>query len=146
MQKLDFKSPVDVETPTIPLKSLPDILETKVIREKLEVPKYQCCSFGVCGDCESSNRYPVLFLHGHSFAETSFPEYNIQAFTKMAKSLEAHSIITPGTYEGRWTAYYVEVLFENGRKSGKIKLDGGVRGFNIECKVLVDDDGYLHVK
>lgn len=64
----------------------------------------------------------------------------------MAKSLEAHPIIFPGTYKGLWSAYYVEVLFENGRKSEKIKLDGGVRGINIDCKVTVDEDGYLHVK
>lgn len=64
----------------------------------------------------------------------------------MAKSLEAYPIITPGTYNGLWSAYFVEVLFENGRKSQKIKLDGGVRGVNCKCTVKVDEDGYLHVR
>lgn len=62
-----------------------------------------------------------------------------------AKSLEAYPIIKPGTYDGLWSAYFVEVLFENGRKSEKIELDQGVRGINCKCIVEVDNDGYLKV-
>lgn len=63
----------------------------------------------------------------------------------MAKSLEKHPIITSGKYAGLWSAYFVEVLFENGRKSEAIKLDGGVRGVNCKCEVVVDEEGWLHV-
>ena len=63
----------------------------------------------------------------------------------MAKSLVKEPMIIPGEYDGLWSAYYVEVLFKNGNKSPKIKLDEGVRGVNCECKVIVDEDGWLYV-
>jgi hypothetical protein len=64
----------------------------------------------------------------------------------MAKSLEAYPIIRPGIYDGLWSAYFVEIIFENGKKSKKIELDGGVRGVNCKCIVEVKEDGYLYVK
>ena len=64
----------------------------------------------------------------------------------MAKSLEQHPIIQPNTYKGLWSAYYVVIIFENKRKSEKIKLDNGVRGVNIDCEVIVDSDGWVHVE
>lgn len=63
-----------------------------------------------------------------------------------AKSLEKYPIIKPGTYPGLWSAYYVEVLFENGKRSDKIKLNSDVRGLNCKCTVTVDDEGQLYVK
>ena len=63
----------------------------------------------------------------------------------MAKSIEKHPFIIPGEYDGLWSAYYVKVIFRNGNMSEPIKLDGGVRGVNCDCKVTVDKEGVLHV-
>lgn len=63
----------------------------------------------------------------------------------MAKSIEKTLMIIPGEYDGLWSAYYVEILFHNGRKSQPIKLDDGIRGINCKCKVIVDKDGQIHV-
>lgn len=63
----------------------------------------------------------------------------------MARSLEREQMIIPGTYDGLWSAYYVEIIFHNGNKSHKIKLDEGIRGVNHKCIVIVDADGFIHV-
>jgi len=63
----------------------------------------------------------------------------------MAKSLEKQSMIIPNKYKGLWSAYYVEILFHNGNKSEKIKLDQGIRGTNCDCDVTVDKDGWVYV-
>lgn len=64
----------------------------------------------------------------------------------MAKSLEKITIIKPGTYKGLWSAYYVKIMFDNGRFSQPIKLNDGVRGINIKCEIIVDDDGWVNVE
>jgi hypothetical protein len=63
----------------------------------------------------------------------------------MARSIEKEPMIIPGTYDGLWSAYYVEILFRNGKKSHKIKLDEGVRGINCKCTVVVEKDGSIVV-
>jgi len=63
----------------------------------------------------------------------------------MAKSLEKEPMIIPGEYEGIWSAYYVEILYKNGNKSHKIKLNEGIRGVNSSCKVVVDNKGWVFV-
>lgn len=62
----------------------------------------------------------------------------------LAKSIEQHSIIEPGEYDGLWSGYYVEVVFKNGKKSQPIKVNMGVRGINCECKVEVDSEGWVY--
>ena len=64
----------------------------------------------------------------------------------MAKSLEKHPYIKEGKYDGLWSAYYVEVFFDDGSRSDKIKLDIGVKGINLECKITVDNEGWLNVR
>jgi len=63
----------------------------------------------------------------------------------MVKSLEKEPMIIPNEYDGLWSGYYVEIIFHNGNKSHLIKLDGGIRGVNCECKVTVDEDGWVYV-
>lgn len=58
-------------------------------------------------------------------------------------SLEKHPSITPGTYDGLASGYFVEVIFENGRKSEKIEMTHGVRGINCEIKLQVTNSGQL---
>jgi len=64
----------------------------------------------------------------------------------MAKSLKQEHFIIPGQYKGLWSGYFVEIIFNNGKKSAKIELDGGVRGINCDCDVMVDSDYWIYVK
>ena len=64
----------------------------------------------------------------------------------MAKSLEKETMIIPNKYDGIWTVYHVQIIFHNGNKSHKIKLDEGIRGINCKCKVTVDNDGWVYVQ
>lgn len=63
----------------------------------------------------------------------------------MAKSLEKYPNITPGEYEGLWSAYNVNIKFRNGTMSGDIEVDEGVRGINCKCKIIVDEIGIVNV-
>lgn len=47
----------------------------------------QCCSLSACVSC-TTTQYPIVFVHGHSFAESTTPEDNLNAFTNMAFSLQ----------------------------------------------------------
>lgn len=62
-----------------------------------------------------------------------------------SRSLEKHSILAPGEYEGYCTAYFLKIKFDNGRFSEEMEMDSGVRGFNIKCDVCVDEDGWVIV-
>ena len=61
----------------------------------------------------------------------------------MGKSLNPHNAIIPGVYDALWSAYFIEIIFDNGRKSGKIEMNQGVRGINCKVKVEVGSDGYV---
>jgi len=63
----------------------------------------------------------------------------------MAKSLKQHPMITPGEYDGLWSAYFVKVIFHNKNKSEDIEVDQGVRGINCKCKITVDKDGWIYI-
>ncbi|MFT4309548.1 MAG: alpha/beta fold hydrolase [Candidatus Woesearchaeota archaeon] len=75
---------------------LPVNPESSIIRDRWELPRQECCSFGKCEECKPSIRYPIIFLHGHSLTESSLPEYNIQAFTRMAMAMEEHNYYYAG--------------------------------------------------
>lgn len=64
----------------------------------------------------------------------------------MVKSIEKQPFILPGEYQGLWSAWFVEIIFHNGKKSEPIKVDGGVRGINCKCKVTVDNEGNVYVE
>jgi len=64
----------------------------------------------------------------------------------MTKSIEKQTMIIPGTYKGLWTAYCIQVIFGNGNKSSKFKVNNGARGINCDCVVTVDEDGWVYVE
>lgn len=66
-------------------------------------------------------------------------------FNYSATSIEKQPMIIPGFYKGIWSAYTLEIIFDNGNKSELIKLDNGIRGFNHECEVEVLADGTVHI-
>jgi hypothetical protein len=68
------------------------------------------------------------------------------AIGDMSRSIELQPMIIPGIYDGLWSAYYVVIIFDNGNKSEKIKLNQGVRGINIDCVVIVDENGQVYVE
>ena len=49
------------------------------------IPDERTCAFG---DCSLERRSPVILIHGHSFAESTDPNYNIQSMTPLAFALE----------------------------------------------------------
>ena len=59
------------------------------------------------------------------------------------QSIKKHPDIIPGEYDGLFTAYNLKIIFHNGNHSDSIKMDGGYRGANIGCKVIVDKDGLI---
>jgi len=63
----------------------------------------------------------------------------------MAKSIEKHEMIIPGTYDGLWSGYIVNIIFHNGNKSHDIEVDEGVRGINCKCKATVTEDGWVYI-
>jgi hypothetical protein len=61
------------------------------------------------------------------------------------KSLEKHTMIISGKYKGLWSAYYVQIIFHNGKLSNEIKVNNGVRGINMHCEIEVDNEGWIYV-
>lgn len=55
---------------------------------RIPLPQEYCCANGRCVVCGEDLRVPVLFVHGHSFAERTAPEYSLQAFSVMAVTLQ----------------------------------------------------------
>ncbi len=67
----------------------------------IALPQTQCCSLGRCVACSQHTRIPILFVHGHSFAERTAPEYSLQAFSRMALALQDEGIFHAGPVFGR---------------------------------------------
>lgn len=63
----------------------------------------------------------------------------------MAKSIDKYTCLKPGNYDGLWSGYYVEVLFENGKRSQKLEVNEGCRGINVPCKIKVWKNGQIIV-
>jgi len=60
------------------------------------LPQKQCCANGLCVVCSSHTQIPVIFVHGHSFAEKTAPEYSVQAFSTMALALQQEGRLHAG--------------------------------------------------
>lgn len=60
-------------------------------------------------------------------------------------TVEKQPFILPGVYDGLWSAYTLVIIFENGNKSEGIKTIEGIRGINCDVKVIVTDDGTIHI-
>lgn len=61
------------------------------------------------------------------------------------RSTEKQIIIQPKVYDALWSAYYIVIIFDNGKQSEGIKMNCGTRGMNIKCKVEVKNDGYVYI-
>jgi hypothetical protein len=59
---------------------------------------------------------------------------------------EKQPFILPGIYDGLWGAYYLEIIFDNEKKSEPIKTIEGVRGMNCSVKVIVTNDGTIFLE
>lgn len=85
------------------LPSLPESL-TQILPQqpmitahvRIPLPQAQCCALGRCVACGKEVRAPILFVHGHSFAERTAPEYSLQAFSVMALALEEEGWLHAG--------------------------------------------------
>ena len=71
-------------------------------------------------------------------------KYNDQIKTT-GDTVEKQPFILPGIYDGLWSAYTLVIIFANGNKSENIKTIDGIRGINCSVKVIVTDDGTIHI-
>jgi len=60
-------------------------------------------------------------------------------------TVDKQPYLLPGVYDGLWSAYSLVVIFENEKTSEPIKTIDGVRGINCAVKVVVMDDGTIHI-
>lgn len=64
---------------------------------------------------------------------------------KKFNNIDPVEIIAPGKYNALWSAFYVVIVFDDGKLSKEIKVNKGVKGINCECKVEVDSEGNLTI-
>ncbi|MBI3035497.1 alpha/beta fold hydrolase [Candidatus Woesearchaeota archaeon] len=62
-----------------------------------------CCVFNECGQCcrddsckNDPKTFPIIFLHGHSFAKDNSPEFSLEAFNKLQSKLQDDGYINAG--------------------------------------------------
>jgi len=75
---------------------LPASPSTPVVPAQLSLPQQQCCGLGACNACSQQHRYPVVFVHGHSFAASTSPEDDLDAFTAMVFELQNSNYLYAG--------------------------------------------------
>ena len=77
-----------------------NIIETPII---LKEPEEICCLYGKCQPCcnsscsSDSDKYPIIFLHGHDFNRQISAEYSLDYFDKMQRALEQDGYLNAGT-------------------------------------------------
>ena len=59
----------------------------------ITIPSERTCALG---ECEHESRAPLVFIHGHSFAESTDPRYNLQGMTRLAHAFEEHGYLYAG--------------------------------------------------
>jgi len=76
---------------------------TSAIDTKLSDNPPLCCVFNECKPCCSDDScmnnpesFPVIFLHGHSFAKDNSPEYSLDAFNKLQYKLQEDGYVNAG--------------------------------------------------
>lgn len=79
----NFTFPSQTLSPVLP--ELPNNITTY---NPVRFPTQQCCSLGTCRACAFEERTPIILVHGHAIAESSQPEYSLQAMKNLANTLE----------------------------------------------------------
>ena len=89
---------------------------------------------------EYSGKYLYIDADGnmrHKWRDTLKPE---------GDTVLKQPYILPGVYDGLWSAYSLEVIFDNKKRSDPIETRDGVRGINCPVTVIVMNDGTVHVE
>ena len=96
-----------------------------------------CCVFNSCRPCcndESCKNdlktFPVVFLHGHSFAKDNSPEFSLDSFNKLQLRLQEDGYLDAGIV----SLYSKNEQFENG--------DWGLSGKPVTVKVSYYYDAF----
>ncbi|MBI2656124.1 alpha/beta fold hydrolase [Candidatus Woesearchaeota archaeon] len=62
-----------------------------------------CCIFSECRPCcrddsckNDPKTFPIIFLHGHSFAKDNSPEYSLDSFNKLQSKLQENGYLNAG--------------------------------------------------
>lgn len=77
-----------------PQATLPAQPTTDVQASPITFAQPVCCDANGCGSC--TDKKAVLFVHGHSFAQKTAPEYSLQAFDKLALALQERDVYYAG--------------------------------------------------
>jgi pimeloyl-ACP methyl ester carboxylesterase len=76
--------PIMIELPTIDVE--PEAIDITILGERT-------CALG---SCEPEASAPILFIHGHSFASSTDPRYNLQGMTRIAHAFETYGYLYAG--------------------------------------------------
>lgn len=62
----------------------------------LEFEAAKCCLEGTCMTCSKQEKYPIILVHGHAFADTTSPELSVAAFQSFATRLQDDGYVYAG--------------------------------------------------
>jgi hypothetical protein len=137
--------------------SLPSAPLQSVSLPNISLAAQDCCVRD-CTACAAEQHYPVVFLHGHSFADATAPEYNLYAFAPMAFALQEDGYLYAGHLFPRddlddipyaelqslpapvlFTAtYYYDSYPEEGTTSFVVQKSESIETYAIRLKEAVD--------
>jgi triacylglycerol lipase len=134
---------------------LPSVFNATVDLPSFTLPEPSCCSLGNCSACVQ-HRYPVIFVHGHSFADATQPEYSLLSFTPYALKLQDEGYLYAGhvfpdenvkiptgvlggmpTGVTFTTTYYYNSYPEEGQTSFIIQKSTGIENYALRLREAV---------
>ena len=80
-------------------------LNISIIEQNYSIkePSSKCCLFNKCDSCcdsscyDNPEKYPVVFIHGHDFSSSISPDYNLNIFEGLQRSIEEDGYLNAGS-------------------------------------------------
>jgi uncharacterized alpha/beta hydrolase family protein len=122
----------------------------------IKEPNRSCCIYGKCSACSiEPDRYPIVFIHGHSTNTKDSPESSIKSLAKLQKYMSDDGlIVNAGDIDynslnsGYWSqmdvpvgvraTYYYISYHDAGGFSRVIRKEEGIESYSIRLKELID--------
>lgn len=67
--------------------------------EKISLPMQKCCFFGVCRQCGSDKKNPIVLLHGHSFNQKNSAYQSTDIFNQLETRLVSEGYVSLGIWK-----------------------------------------------
>lgn len=87
----------------VPVNALVNYTISQRINTNLSDNPPVCCVFNECRPCcndescrNDPKTYPIVFIHGHSFAKDNSPEFSLDSFNKMQDKLQEDGYLSAG--------------------------------------------------